>query len=320
MIGTDYREETYIWDNYRSQIFDTYFGGMSVCVLDIETTGLSPGNSRFVLGSLLIIGDGEATLLQYFANDVSEEEQLLKEYVKKASEYDVILTYNGKRFDVPFLLSRAAKLDVDLPCLPYNLDLYLVLNDHSQLRKLLANLKQKTVEDFMGLWPFRTDKISGAESAALYMRYLSLKESYEDTEECKELMLLHNKDDVLQLGKLLPALGKADFHRAMYSLGFPVISGGKKIIVENIKFEGSSLKVKGAQTAGPVNYISYESGGLDCVIRFYKKSSDFEVVFPLPSRGYLGLKNNNDIKYAEVNCFIKTFLLKLLDSMPEEKA
>jgi len=320
-----------------------YFDGCKICVLDIETTGLSAGGSHFVLGSLLALEeDDEARLSQYFAESLSEEKQLLAEYIEEAAKYDVLLTYNGKHFDIPFLLSRSDKLELDIFDMPYNLDLYLVLNGHSSLRKFLPNLKQKTVEDFMGLWPYRTDKISGAQSAMLYHQYLYLKENGEDIEyikECMELMLLHNKDDVLQLGKLLPVLEKTNFHKAMYSLGFPVISGEQKLFVKSIRFEKNELKVSGAQLSRPIGYISYASDMTGCMIQFEKTRRTFEVSFPVLKKsdltiidllnfpaelsghflkfpnfesGYLVFKSNNDIKYMEVNYFIKTFLLNLL--------
>ena len=78
--------------------------------------------------------------------------------------------------------------------MPYNLDLYLVLNGHSPIKKFVPNLKQKTVENYMGLWQSRTDEISGAESVELY-------NTYEKTgrEDLESKILLHNSDDVIQL-------------------------------------------------------------------------------------------------------------------------
>jgi hypothetical protein len=294
---------------------------------------------------LSIEENGEARLRQYFAEDISEEKALLEKYVKDAAEHDVILTYNGKHFDVPFLLSRAGKLDLDISDMPYNLDLYLILNGYSSLRKFLPNLKQKTVEDFMGLWPYRTDRISGADSANLYIEYLYLKETHQDVTGNVELMLLHNRDDVLQLGKLLPVLEKTDFHRAMYTLGFPVAAGGRKLSVNNIKIDGNLLKVTGGQKNAPLDFISYGADGGDYIIKFDKKHSTFELCFPVLKKagaaildlqklavdtsgalavfpnfesGYLVIKNKGDIMHLEVNCFIKEFLIKTVIAFPED--
>ncbi|MCL1809333.1 MAG: ribonuclease H-like domain-containing protein [Clostridiales bacterium] len=332
----------HVLDKYESLAFDMYFGESPLCVLDIETTGLTPDTSHFVLGSLMALGDsGEACLKQYFAEDLSEEKQLLAEYACEASKYDVLLTYNGRHFDIPFLLSRADKLELDIFAMPYNFDLYRVLDSYSSLRKLLPNLKQKTVEDFMGLWPYRADKITGRESAMLYQKYLYLKDIYEDPAGCMELMLLHNRDDVLQLGKLLPVLRKTDLHRAMHNLGLPAAGCGRSLATEKIRLEKNCLNVSGRQIKNPMDFFSYGQGDDNCTIRFEKKRSAFEISIPLLKKsglavidllklpcevcsdiaefpgydnGYLVIKINNDVKYKEVNHFLTVFLRKILQS------
>ncbi|MCL1981756.1 MAG: ribonuclease H-like domain-containing protein [Clostridiales bacterium] len=334
-------------DKYESKAFDLYFSGCTLCVLDIETTGLAPETSHFVLGSLIEIkAGGEAHLKQYFAEGIAEERQLLAEYMGEASGYDVLLTYNGRRFDVPFLASRACGLDLDCPDMPYNFDLYQVLNGYTALRKLLPNLQQKTVEDFMGLWPYRKDTITGRESAMLYQKYLYLKEIYEDPAECMALMLLHNKDDVLQLSKLLPVLEKADLHKAMHNLGIPIASNGASLTAEKIRLEKNCLSVSGKQVKKPMDLVSYGQGGGDCTIRFEKKRSAFEVSFPLQKKsglaiidlrelpfdvcgsmegspgcdsGYLVASDSHGVNYRDVNSFIKAFLTNILQNYQDSR-
>jgi len=291
-----YKKDVLVWENYSFGSFDMYFENCKICVLDIETTGLSPDRSHFVIGGLLSFqNNGTAIFTQYFAEDLLEERELIKVYLDEACTHDVILTFNGRNFDVPFLLGRAKQLGLREPNLPHNLDLYLVLNKHSSLRKLLPNLKQKTVENFMGLWSQRADTISGAESASLYIQYLLMRENLEDTDELRDILLLHNQDDVLQLGKLLPVFEKTDFHKAMYNLGFPVISQdikpslqdsslpakNIKLSVQDIKLEKAFLKVSGKQISLPVDFVSYGDSSSDCQILFEKKSKTFEVYFPI---------------------------------------
>ena len=333
VIKTYYINETHVLERYCSKTFELYFKDSSICVLDIETTGISPETSHFVLGSLLSFDEGgKALLRQYFAEGLSEEKALLVEYMEDAARFDVVLTYNGKGFDMPYLFSRMKKLGLDIDAAPYNLDLYLVLNGYSPLRKFLPNLRQKTVEDFMGFWHLRKDKISGSQMPALYPKY-------------RDLMLLHNSDDVLQLGRLLPVLEKVDFHRAMHVLGFPVITGTNKVHVKRIKLEGNSLNVSGIQTSCPVGFAHYGDAGGDCYIRFVRSPSTFEISFPLIKKshamvvdllklpfdmdgelsslpnyesGYLILKDGGDTNYHDINMLVKTFLVKILDNIPED--
>ena len=338
-----YRNSEHTLDNYTFGIFDMYFKNYKICVLDIETTGLSPERSHFILGGLLSLeSNGNAQFSQYFAESLSEEKEILIKYLKEVATHDIVVTYNGRNFDIPFLLTRAKKMGIEVENIPYNLDLYLVLNGHSPLRKLLPNLKQKTIENFMGLWAFRSDRISGAESVTLYNEYLVKKRKNEDTAEHQDLLLLHNQDDVLQLSKLFPVLEKTDFHKAMYTLGFPVISGDKKLFVQNITFEKNYLKVSGTQATQPVDFVSYGNDIDACKIFFNKSTKAFEIFCPIFTKnafvildllklpmdlqnvfeespnfesGYLVFMSHNDIKYRDVNYFIKNFLLKVLEDI-----
>ena len=91
-------------DQYRSAIWDQYFRDRSICVLDIETTGLDRKRNHFILGGLLDTGSG--TLHQVFADHIEEEAQALAEFMDLTDRFDVVVTYNGRHFDMPFLAER----------------------------------------------------------------------------------------------------------------------------------------------------------------------------------------------------------------------
>lgn len=324
------------YGRYRSKALDLYFENAKVGILDIETTGLTPDWSHFVLGGLLSFTENEATFKQYFVEDLAEERQVLSAYLAEAAKNDILITYNGKRFDFPFLHMRTSRLGLKEPNFPYNFDLYLVLNGFSQLRKFLPNLTQKTIENFMGLWQFRRDEISGRESAVLYQKYLVSKRNGTGTEGIIEKMLLHNSDDVLQLGRLLPVLEKTNLHNAMYCLGFPVAP----LIVEKIAIGKNDLKISGKQSASSFDFIFYGSDQQDQRIEFDQRSKSFGIslpilrnsglvlldltklhvnlcnevsIYPNFGDGYLVLQNRNNINYTEINYFIKLYLKKTIE-------
>ena len=136
---------------YSSKVLDFYIGNIpdkKIGVLDIETTGFSPQTCNFILGGLLIYKKDGVLVKQYFAESIDEEAAALKAFLDDVAQLDLIITYNGKHFDIKFLQTRMAELGIlrDYQ-FPFNLDIYLVLNGHSSLRKVLPNLKQKTVEN-----------------------------------------------------------------------------------------------------------------------------------------------------------------------------
>lgn len=309
---------------YTSNILDFYFKDMNIGVLDIETTGLNPSRNKFILGGLY--NCREKTVHQIFAENKSEEKACLECYLEEIYKTDMIITYNGKHFDMPFLEKRITAHEISIKnAMPYNLDLYLVLNGHSPIKKFVPNLKQKTVENYMGLWQNRTDEISGGESVELY-------NTYEKTGDCEleKKILLHNSDDVQQLTKLLKVISKCDFHKAMYHLGFP--AGPLNIV--KIRTEGDSLIVIGTQRNISMDYMGFIFNDQPIEIKFDSKTSSFTMKFPLIrqsglgiidleaiglnsdkfkiypaySSGFLAIEQNSQKNHMEINHFIKAFI------------
>ncbi len=331
IMQNDYIDNKYT--KYQSRLLDFYIGNIDsskIGVLDIETTGLSPRTSQFILGGLLIYTDSGATLKQYFAESLEEEKDTLIAFLDDIKNLDVVITYNGKHFDLNFLKIRMQRLNIypDYQ-FPYNLDLYLLLNGHSSLRKLLPNLKQKTVENFMGLWSARTDEISGAESVEMYQRFLVTQ-----SEELRRLIMLHNSDDVLQLSQLLPVLEKSDIHKAFFSLGFPI----GDLHISKISFESKDIKISGHQK-NPLTYCAYDLDNCPCSLNFNRFSEEFYVNLPIIRKsgliiadtkafekdfsdlqkydtydnGFVVLKQGNSINYMETNHFIKILMERILE-------
>lgn len=314
---------------YTSGLLDFYFSGMRIGVLDIETTGLNPARNKFILGGLLDMQT--MTMHQYFAENRSEERQALESFAAEVSGLDMVITYNGRHFDMPFINRRLQSFSA-AGCAPYDLDLYLVVNGHSPIKRFVPNLRQKTVENYMGLWQNRTDEISGAESVELYNSY----EKTGDPELCRKI-LLHNSDDVLQLSRLLKVVSKTDFHKAMFHLGFPVCG----LNVEKIGISGSFMTVSGSQRTAPFDYTGFSFGDHPVEIRFDRSNSDFHIKFPvirdsglviadldaagLPrddfalypsySSGFIVLEDHDRKNHMEINQFIRDFIKSFIRNL-----
>lgn len=329
-----YITDTITYPHYHSKAFSLYFKGMKLGAADIETTGLNPEKCRFVLGGLLTMEEKGLKTHQFFAEELSQEQEILQSYLRALKSCDVLLTYNGHRFDLPFIRRRAGG---SAEFLPYNLDLYLLVKNYSPVRKFLPNLKQKTVENFMGLWEHRRDEISGGESVELYYRYLSERDP-----SIKQTILLHNHDDIIQLYRLLWILEKCDLHRAMYHMGFPICSGSAEVsnfTVEEIFFSKDHLCVRGRQGPNALNYRYFEWDGIPCSAQFSKSERSFFVSVPIIchagmkladlqalkmdislfekypgcQEGFLILKKQETPHYLEINHFVKVCLERILN-------
>jgi hypothetical protein len=75
--------------------------------LDTETTGLAGGSGTvaFLVG-VGVISPGGFDLKQYFLREPAEEASMLAALANDLARFDVLVTYNGKSFDVPLLETR----------------------------------------------------------------------------------------------------------------------------------------------------------------------------------------------------------------------
>jgi uncharacterized protein YprB with RNaseH-like and TPR domain len=79
-----------------------------ILFLDIETTGLSPANAElFLIGAASYTHAG-LHIIQYFAEEPGEEKAILEAFSELIRDYDTLITFNGNKFDIPFLEKRNA--------------------------------------------------------------------------------------------------------------------------------------------------------------------------------------------------------------------
>ena len=177
------------------QLLKNYGDIDKMMFFDIETTGLSPNNSFVYLISFAYFENNELILIQLFAEDMSQERDILNSFDKSLRNFTILGQFNGERFDIPYLKARYAYHESasHLSSIE-SLDIYL---HTKQFKKLFSssNCKLKTFEKLLNL-P-REDKIDGGEAIRYYYQYVSNKDPY-----ALHLCLLHNKEDVLNLPAL----------------------------------------------------------------------------------------------------------------------
>ncbi|TMI22897.1 hypothetical protein E6H31_00645 [Candidatus Bathyarchaeota archaeon] len=81
-----------------------------IVILDIETTSLEADAGTLVSAGLMS-DMGRAEYLE--AKRTSEEKPLLLKLVQRLGNYDVMVTWNGRSFDIPFLTTRLMKHGLD---------------------------------------------------------------------------------------------------------------------------------------------------------------------------------------------------------------
>ena len=167
--------------------------------IDIETTGLSPKTSEIYLIGIAYCEEDKLKVRQYFAEDPSEEKEMLEAFSSFLLPYEKIIHYNGDRFDIPFLKARYEKHLLPDPFEGRgSVDLYRLIRPYKNILGL-PDGKQKSVEKFLGI--NREDEYDGGKLIPVYREY-----AVNRGDEEKRLLLLHNSDDVKGMTQLLPIM------------------------------------------------------------------------------------------------------------------
>ena len=158
-------------------------------ILDIETTGLDPVRDNLVLLGFIVFEGDKSYIIQYFAEDNFEEERLLKIYLKMTAD-KTIITYNGDKFDIPFLNIRLDKYDLE-PIFPDTKDIYKTISSH---RKYFTfeSMRLIDIEKHIGI--FRNDP-------SRYKVISKLTEDIKKRDKPRPIMI-HNENDLIATEKL----------------------------------------------------------------------------------------------------------------------
>ncbi len=164
-----------------------------VCYLDLETTGLS--NSPLFLVGLMYSRDGKLVLDQFFARDYTEEEPLLEFTRDFLQSFSTIVTFNGKGFDIPFMLDRMKVFGIEASMPGYHVDLLPI--SRKIVGKRTPNHKLNTLETYL-LGRKRVADVPGRLIPELYHDYVRTG----NAADIKGI-IKHNRIDLISLMRLI---------------------------------------------------------------------------------------------------------------------
>ena len=172
-----------------------------ILFFDIETTGFAAKNTKlYLIGAAYYNPSKESFHIMQWLIDTPEDEAIiLVEFFKLLSSFEVVAHYNGSGFDIPYIEAKCKAYN-----LPYdfsNIKSFDIYKEISAIKSIfkLPNIKQKSIESFLDI--DRTDKYSGGDLISVFNEYLNTKDS-----SLKDILLLHNHDDLLGLVNILPIL------------------------------------------------------------------------------------------------------------------
>ena len=164
--------------------------------LDLETGGLS-SSPVFLAGTMRWNGE-DFVLRQIFARHYGEEAALLEALAEMMPEFDTLVTFNGKSYDLPFLHQRASLHGVPLRAPAGHLDLL-----HLARRRWKHDLRDcrlQTLERHV-CRRVRSGDVPGEEVPGLYHDFVRRGDPYRLIP-----VFHHNLLDVITMAEILRAL------------------------------------------------------------------------------------------------------------------
>lgn len=231
-----------------------YFHTTNICFLDIETTGLNRKHEPIYLIGLIYFHekDNNWCLTQLFANHLDKERALLEKLNNFISRFDLIITYNGDSFDLPFIKYRSKKHNIKSQILNINsFDIYRKIKDNKSYLHL-KNLKLKTIEESLGI--YREDEYSGKDCIDFYYQYMKTGKEF-----LKQRILKHNYDDLYYLMDVVKILDNIDDIKSTI-----IHFNGEKIDIKirDITIDVDTLKIlcNTSKSNCYINIVHYEKG------------------------------------------------------------
>ena len=168
---------------------------------DTETTGLSGGAGTlpFLIGLAWFEGES-LRVRQLFLGQPGAEAPLLRELAERISRASLLVSFNGKSFDLPLLRTRFVLNRLSVPPLPPHLDLVHCARRVFKRRKHAGRL-QELEANILGLR--RVGDIDGALIPAVYFDWLR-----RGARGLLDRVFAHNAQDVVSMAAVLVALAR----------------------------------------------------------------------------------------------------------------
>jgi uncharacterized protein YprB with RNaseH-like and TPR domain len=173
-------------------------GAGGAAFFDLETCGLS--NAPVFLAGTMHWNGSDFVVRQYFARDYTEEAALVDELARFLAEFDTVISYNGKSYDVPFLADRALMHHVPFTRPAHHVDL--VHHARRRWAGILPNCRLVTLEEHV-CGRRRVGDVPGSEIPDLYHDFVKYGAAHRLIP-----VFHHNLLDVITMDEILRALVK----------------------------------------------------------------------------------------------------------------
>jgi hypothetical protein len=172
--------------------FDSFAGSdwSNYLFFDIETLGFHRRSHPVVMIGAIQIKGPALAVSQWISDSIEDEPAMLKSFFQQITANTVLLSFNGLRFDWPFLSARAKKYRILPPVFKNHIDLYqFYRGGFAYLNVNTHTLRELTKTNFQFF------SVESKEIPALLRTYLSGKKRNQILGQ----LYAHNEEDLLGL-------------------------------------------------------------------------------------------------------------------------
>jgi uncharacterized protein YprB with RNaseH-like and TPR domain len=286
----------------------------SFAFLDTETSGLSGGTGTyaFLIGAGRFI-NGEFILQQFFMRDPAEEPALLEGLGEFLASAQALVTFNGKAFDAPLLVTRYSLNAIPVPFKDFaHLDLLPLAR--RLWRDRLESRALKYLEENILLAPRTIEEVPGFEIPYIYFDYLRDGDArplkgvfYHNAMDVVAMAALLNHTakmledpfhegiehglDVIALAKLYEALGQWDTAARLFERGLEKsLSAGSG--------QGGLSEENFAETVRRLSVLQKRRGDFDEALRLWEAAADQGHIYAFVELAKYHEHKRRDVKSA----------------------
>jgi uncharacterized protein len=256
--------------------------------LDTETSGMSGGTGTyaFLVGVARFI-DNKFVLKQFFLRDPAEEPAMLEALIHFLAPCEGLVTFNGKSFDAPLLVTRYSLHRIPVPFKNYaHIDLLPIAR--RLWRDRLPSRALKYLEEHVLGFTRSSDEVPGYEIPWLYFDYLR-------TGNADPLagVFYHNAMDVVAMAALLGHVSELldNPYNGSVEHGLDFIALGKlfedlKKYDESARLYERGLEVGLAESDFPVavkrlSILQKKRGDLNQAVKFWEEAAEKNHIYAL---------------------------------------
>ena len=198
------------------------YSTQDIVLFDIETTGFVANKSYLYLIGCCYYKDNSWQLIQWFAQNIADEHEVIKSFLAFIKDFKVIIHFNGTTFDIPYVTYKCMfhNFPFSFETL-YSIDLY----KHANALKSLLHFdrcNQRALEKTLNIT--RKDPFTGGDLIQTYANYVGIAQLEKlqqqrngsnkmnrntaytlpetSADELLNQLLLHNEEDLIGLQAL----------------------------------------------------------------------------------------------------------------------